>query len=217
MKNLAKNFLSKEEENEIIESVKKVEQVTSGEIMPMIVSASDHYSAADFIGSISLALFLSIIIMLFKGSENMWIFLAIFGVSFIILYEIIKRVPALKRLFISANDMEKAVEETALTSFYRKGLGNTRDHTGILIFISVFEKKVWVLADKGINEKVKPSAWKEVIELVTKGIKEGKQGEAICKAIGQCKDILKDSFPVRADDIDELANLVVEGEVDSLN
>ncbi|MGA1870335.1 MAG: TPM domain-containing protein [bacterium] len=209
MRDLTQSFLNTEEKNKIIECVKKVEQVTSGEIVPMIVSASHDYASADILGGMALSLFVSILATVLMGSENMWTFLALFCVLFIILYEIVKRVPFLKRLFISSHEMEEEVEEEAFTSFFKKGLYKTKDHTGILIFISVFERKVWVLADTGINDKVESAVWNDIVITIIQGIKNGTQGEAICKAIDKCATILKDHFPVKADDKDELDNLII--------
>ncbi|MGA1824778.1 MAG: TPM domain-containing protein [bacterium] len=210
MRDLTTSFLNEKEKNRIISCIKEVEKVTSGEIVPMIVSSSHHYSSADVFGGMALSLFISILATVIMGTENMWTFLAIFCVLFIILHEIVKRIPFLKRLFISSHEIEHEVKEEAYKSFFKKGIYKTRDHTGILIFISVFEKKVWVLADTGINNKVGPGVWNDIITIIINGIKEGKQGEAICSAIKKCSEILKDHFPVRSDDIDELDNLIIE-------
>ena len=89
-------------------------------------------------------------------------------------------------------------------------MGNTRDKTGILIFISVFERKVWVLADEGINEKVDRDTWQEIVDIVTLGIKEKRQGSALCNAIKRCGELLENNFPIKPDDTDELDNLIIE-------
>ncbi len=178
MKNLAGAFLSDDERKQIVQSVKEVEKITSGEIVPMVVSSSYHYPVSNIIGGLVLSLLIAVIATtvisirkMWGGLTifDMWLFPAIFGLSFLILHEIIKRLPYLKRLFITASEIKEEVEEAALTSFYRKELGNTRDKTGILIFISVFERKVWVLADKGINEKVETSVWQEIVDTVSSG------------------------------------------------
>ena len=97
-----------------------------------------------------------------------------------------------------------------LTSFYRKGLNQTRDQTGVLLFISVYERRAWVLADRGINDKVPPDTWQETLDKLTIGIREHRQGEAICEAVRDCGDLLHDHFPIKSDDSDELDNLIVE-------
>ena len=118
----------------------------------------------------------------------------------------------LKRLFISDREIEEEVEEAAVTGFFREGLYRTRDETGILIFISVFERRVWVLADRGINDKVKEGQWDDIVRMIIEGIKSKDQANAICKAVDKVGMILKEHFPIKQDDSDELKNLIIEGE-----
>ena len=107
--------------------------------------------------------------------------------------------------------MREEVEEAAFTAFYANGLHHTRDLTGILIYVSVFERQVQVLADKGINDKVDPQVWQEVVAMVTDGIKAGTPGEALCKGVTRCGELVTERFPVKPDDTDELPNLIIDG------
>jgi putative membrane protein len=52
-----------------------------------------------------------------------------------------------------------AVQEAAIAHFFNHGLYRTRDKTGLLVLLSVFERRVWILADRGINAKVPQSEW----------------------------------------------------------
>ncbi len=218
MANLAEKFLSKQDREKIENAVREAEKNTSGEIVPMVVSRSYHYPLSDVIGGIVFAFPLSLILTYFIGGWlwigdfNLWLFLGIIAVLFIIFHQIIKRSSGLKRLFISDREMDEEVEEAAITSFFGEGLYRTRDETGILVFISIFEHKVWVLADRGINEKVKKGQWDEIVSMIINGIKNNNQAEAISKAIDEMGRILKEHFPIKADDTDELRNLVVEGD-----
>jgi putative membrane protein len=102
------------------------------------------------------------------------------------------------------------VEEAAVTSFFRNGLNNTRDRTGILIFISVFERRAFVLADQGINAKVDSGVWQEVVDLVVDSIRRHHQTEGICEAVKRCGRLIQEHFPIKKDDTNELDNLIVE-------
>jgi putative membrane protein len=101
------------------------------------------------------------------------------------------------------------VEEAAIKSFFVEKLYQTKDANGILIFISILERKVWVLADSGINDRINPEQWQAMIKLITKGIQENRQCEAICEAISQIGDILKTHFPIKDNDVNELHNIIV--------
>ena len=219
MKNLAKNFLSAEEQERIVTAVKKAETLTSGEIVPMVVSCSYHYPMSNMIGALAGSLILALgatflvtRLRSWGGPElfDLWIFPAVFAVAFLLLFLVVKHVPALKRVFITKAEIAEEVEEAALTSFYRRGLGDTRDKTGILIFISVFERQVHVLADQGINERVEKGVWQEVVDTIVQGIKSRRQAEAVCAAVLRCGELLQEHFPIKPDDTDELENLIVE-------
>jgi putative membrane protein len=219
MRNLAKDFLSPEERKQIEACVQETERSTSGEIVPMVVSASYHYPMASLLGALIVSLLLAVGLTAAESIRrawggltlfDLWLFPAAFGVCLLVFHELIKAVPALKRLFITPAEIAEEVEEAALTAFYRQGLGDTRDHTGILIYISVFEHRAYVLADKGINEKVKPETWDEVVGLVTRGFRDKRQAEAICQAVRRCGELLQAHFPIKPDDKNELRNLIVE-------
>ena len=218
MTDQVEKFLTDEDREKIKGTVEEVEKTTSGEIVPMVVARSYHYPMSDVIGGIIFALPLSLILTYFIGAwlwighYNLWLFLGLLTVLFILCQQATKRIPRLKRLFISDREIDEEVEEAAVTSFFREGLYRTRDETGILIFISVFEHRVWILADRGINEKVKQGQWDEIVKMIIDGIKTNTQADAICKAIKDVGFILTEHFPIKADDKDELGNLIIKGD-----
>ncbi|MCF8068007.1 MAG: TPM domain-containing protein [Desulfobacterales bacterium] len=215
MKDLAEQFLTESEKSRIVESVKNAEKFTSGEIVPMIMSSSYHYPMANVLGGVTLALPIALILtpiigsMLWMGSGDMWVFMSIFIILFAIGHETVKRSGWLKRIFISKREIEEEVKEAAITNFFLRGLHETRDKTGVLILISVFEHKVWILADSGINEKLSKATWDDIVQTIVKGIKNREQGKSICKAVSQIGDLLKKHFPIKPDDTDELDNLII--------
>jgi len=215
MQNLAEKFLNAADRERVEAAVRAAEKTTSGEIVPMIVSASYHYPMADVLGGVSLALPISILLayilggLLWVGSSNMWVFMGVFCAVFIVCHRVVQRVWPLKRVFISDREVAEEVREAALIGFFKEELFRTRDATGILIFISVFEHKVWVLADRGINSKVETDRWDTVVAHVVDGIKKGRQADAICEAVDEVGKILTEHFPVKADDTDELDNLII--------
>lgn len=216
MKDLAKRFLSETDKKKITNAVEEAEKHTSGEIVPMIVSASYHYPMANVIGGAAFAIPVSLILSsivgewLWIGSQNMWLFTGFLFAVFIVFHEIIKRALKLKRIFISQQEINEEVEEAAITSFFKEELHRTRDETGVLIFISVFEHKVTILADRGINNKVQDGQWNGIVKNIVQGIKQKRHADAICEAVKNIAEILKKHFPVKQDDTDELKNLIVE-------
>ena len=216
MKNLAETFLSKTDQKRIETVVAATEKKTAGEIVCMIVSSSYHYAMANVLGATAFALPLALVAAhvlggwLWIGTQNMWLFLGIFAIFFALMHWILGRVPTLKRLFISRREIDEEVEEAAVKGFFNKGLYRTRDANGVLLFISVFERKVWLLADQGIHEKVSPEEWNRLVGRITRGIRGGQGADAICSAIQDIGKLLQAHFPIKPGDTDELDNLIIE-------
>ena len=51
-------------------------------------------------------------------------------------------------------EKRKSVRELAEKEFFKLGVANTRDKTGILIFLLLANRSFYILADSGINEKL---------------------------------------------------------------
>ena len=208
--NSAQAFFSNEERQQIEAAVKAAEERTSGEIVPMVVDASYDYPRAELIGGGTLALALGLLVSWAFGGESIWWFLPVFVVSFFVFQKIIASWPGLRRRLIHPDELNAEVREKALVSFVEQGLHETRDKTGILILISLFERRVQVLADSGINAKVPEHTWDEIVTIIVAGLKSGQAGAATCRAIARCAELLEAHFPRRDDDRDELPNLIVD-------
>jgi putative membrane protein len=215
MQTAAEKFLSPEEKEKVTQAVRKAESLTSGEIVPMIVSSSYNYPLASVYGGVFLAFPLALLLAhpiaasFWVAADNVWLFLALFIPLYLVAHQVVKRVPFLRRLFVFDKQVEEEVREAAVTAFFSERLYKTKDENGILLFISVFERKVWVLADAGINAKIDTSRWQKIVDIITKGIKENRHSDSLCQAIGEVGDILKEHFPIQPDDVNELRNLII--------
>ena len=206
----ADKFFNKEEQQRIEAAVRASEMKTSGEIVPMVVDSSYDYPRAELIGGGTLALAVGLMISWLFGGESIWWFLPVFIVGFFVFQQLIHHLPALKRKLIHPDELTEEVKEKALVSFIEQGLHETRDRTGILILISLFEHRVQVLADSGINEKVPEHTWEELVDIIITGLKSGDSCTATCQAIERCGELLQEHFPRKHDDTDELPNLIME-------
>lgn len=206
----SKTFFSEPEQQRIKDAVEAVELRTSGEIVPMVVEASYDYPRTEILGAGLTALPTALFLTWLFGGDSIWFFLPLFVAFYLLFVSIIRRTPALKRRLTHPAEMDVEVEEKALVSFLERGLHRTRDETGILILISLMEHRVHVLADRGINAKVPPGTWDEIVSMVVAGLRSGDACAALCRAIDRCGDLLEEHFPVRRDDTDELPNLILD-------
>ena len=214
MKDLVKGFLSDAEKARIVESVNRAEKQTAGEIVPMIVSSSGHYPLSGVFGGLALSVPLALLAAYFVAPlvrfqmSDMWVFLLIEALLFALCYLMAAHVSWIKRHFIPAAEMADQVRTAAIAGFYLNGLYRTKHETGVLIYVSIFERRVWVLGDRGINEKVGEDAWAGLVEMITGGIRNHNQADALCAAVDRAGEILRKHFPITPDDTDELPNLI---------
>jgi putative membrane protein len=199
-----KRIFTPDKEKKVEEAIGRAEGRTSGEIVPMVVDQSDAYLHVDFIGALILQFtaFLAAVWLL-PAFDYLWI-LAVQVLGLVVGFIAFRYLAPLKRICLSPKIAEEEVFEKALRVFRELELNRTAERTGILILVSLLEHRVQVLADSGINARVKSGTWDEVVEIVLAGIKGGDLCQGLCDAIERCGEILAQEFPVQPDDVNEL-------------
>jgi putative membrane protein len=208
----ADKFFTEEEKERLKATVHEVESKTIGEIVVMVVDHSDPYIEAEVLGGILLGSLLSLIATLLYFHSSIWSYVPLSFLFFFPCRFLFQRVDILKRLFIGIRKKEEAVRLRAERAFFERGLYKTKKNTGVLFFLSLLERKVWVLADKGIYEKMNQETLNRFANEVSRGIKENQACEALTKAIQEIGVLLSQHFPITPDDTDELPNDVMAGE-----
>lgn len=204
----AERFFSSQEKEEIGGAIKSVEKRTIGEVAVILVEQSDPYPEGEFLGSILLGGLLAFILTLVFFHGQIWFLIPWHFLFALPLFILFKKMPVLKTPFIGPKRKEEAVRRRAIQAFYEKGLYKTRGNTGVLFFLSLLEHKVWVLADKGIYEKIKQERLNQFARQVSGGLKAGQAGPALVQAIGEAGDLLAEHFPMAPGDTDELPDEV---------
>lgn len=88
-----------------------------------------------------------------------------------------------KRLLIGSARMEAAVARRAKEVFFDRGISGTAGRDGVLIYASLLERRVVVLADQAVRAKVPPSAWDEAVAAMTAPAHEGRVADGLCAAV----------------------------------
>lgn len=204
---------SPEDLERIKKAVRDAESKISGEIVPVFVEKSGFYSIATYraalIGASAVFLF---IIIFDRYVPSLAVYDPMLIFTFVMLGGFIAALKAhfinpVKRLMLSQTHLDQATRKRAETAFLEEEVFNTRQRTGILIFISFFEHEVIVMADKGINKEVDPKEWEMIVRSIIEQIKKGKITDGIVAAIGRCGDILHEKgFLITPDDVNELGD-----------
>ncbi|MEE4271011.1 MAG: hypothetical protein V2I67_05030 [Thermoanaerobaculales bacterium] len=197
----------------VSEAAKGAEDRTSGEIVPYVVGACDEYPeagwkaaafgllagaaggfAAHFLGGF------------WGGSVLQWIVVPAVVLAFVGCC-LCRWVPAVRRSFVRDEILDLRARRRAAVAFVDEEVFSTRDRTGILIFVAVFEHRVIVMGDAGINRAVPDGAWAGIVDDLVAGIRSGDTASALIGGIAECGRLLeKYRVEIRPDDTDELPN-----------
>ena len=232
-RNSSETFFSEEENTRIKAAIETAESDTSGEIVAMVVDRSDSYREAEILGATLTAALLAFLLEIavqfaaFRFSTagwghggrleaelilhgiSVWTYVPLTIILFFPIRYLFRKFERLKLPFAERTRVDEAVRERAVRAFYEKRLYKTRDETGILIFLSLLERKVWILGDRGINRKIPHDEWQDLARELSAGLKEGRACDALCSVIASCGDVLTRHFPKKADDTNELADDII--------
>jgi putative membrane protein len=208
----ADHFFTPEEKERLKAITREVESRTIGEIVVMVVDRSDPYVEAEVLGGVLLGSLLSLILTLLFFHSSIWSYVPLSLLFFFPCRLLFKRIEASRKLLIGIRRKEEAVRLRAERAFFEKGLYKTRKNTGVLFFLSLFERKIRVLADRGIYEKMDQETLNRFADQVSSGIKEGRACEALTQALQGIGALLSRHFPVTPDDTNELPDDVITRE-----
>lgn len=110
-----------------------------------------------------------------------------------------------KKSFFKRN---KSVSELAKEEFFRLKMDETRDKTGILIFLILKERQFHIMADSGINEKVEQNTWDKIRDEMQEKFRGGEFCEGILMGVEKVGRELNRFFPIKSDDKNELSDRV---------
>lgn len=208
-----KTRFSSEDLSRIKAAVFDAESKISGEIVPVFVESSGRYTIANYRGGLIAAIstFLTII-FLDRYAPHYAIYdpltiLVIFLLAGIAGGFASHYLLPLKRLLATQAHLDSATRVRAERAFLEEEVFNTRERTGILIFVSFFEQEVIVMADKGISKVVDQKEWDALVRLIIEGIRKNKLVDGLEAAIKRSGEILLEKGFLRAeDDINELGD-----------
>jgi putative membrane protein len=217
---VASKLLSVEDRKAISAAVSEAEKKTAGEIVPVIATTSDRYERAEDLvalvtalaavaatwtqfqrlkpsvewnGDPELAIHLPYVLAIFVGGWAFGLLLA-------------RLLPWLKRLAVSRKARTARVLIAAHHAFDTLHVKGTKGATGVVIYVSLFERRVCVWADRSVSEKIPEAEWKEACEILTRSLGEGKAKDGFVEAIRRIGGVLAKHFPVQPGDVNELSN-----------
>ncbi len=196
-----------EDEKRIAEAIRAAEQKTSGEIFCVMAAASSNYRFVPIARAALIALAVPLPLFYFTSlwaEQIYFVQIAVF-VACAMLFSL----PGLRLALVPRWIKRDRASVEAKRQFAARGLHLTSQRTGVLIFASIAERHVEIVADSGINDKVAPEVWDKAVKAMIERIKQGRPVEGFLEAIRICGEVLAKHFPPGAIDKNELPNKLV--------
>jgi putative membrane protein len=156
----------------LAECVKEVETNTDAELVIVVRARSGDYTHVDYLFGALLA-FAVLLFLLFSPFtfHQYWVPIDVV-LSFVIGAFVSSRSNFLRRLLSRKKFRSAAVRTAAAAMFYEAGIANTNAEMGVLIYLSLLERQLELIADRGVLKSVPAQEWnRELFELHEAGKK----------------------------------------------
>lgn len=90
--------------------------------------------------------------------------------------------------------------------FACQGVWNTEENNGVLVYVLLADRKVEVVADRGVDRKVGPEEWHAIVHAMEDHFRAGRFEEGALAGVRAVSDILARHFPAGAEDRNELGD-----------
>lgn len=207
-------FLSDNEKNNISAAIDLAESNTRGEFVTVIAQAADDYLYIPTLWAALVALLVPGLINMLGWNMLAWPFVdehayAIQVLTFFVCALGFRWTP-IKRLLIPKTVQYQRAHRLAQEQFFKQNLHSTQERTGVLLFVSITEHYVEVIADKGINDAVATDIWDHTVAEFIQHVKRGQVAAGFLQAIATCGEVLSEHFPGSGESRNELPNHLIE-------
>ena len=118
------------------------------------------------------------------------------------------RLPPIRRALTPRAVRESRVRAAAGSLFLERGVHHTRGRTGILLYISLLERRALLIADAAVEREVPRREWRAATAAIERVVTSGGDGVEVARALAPLGDLLALHLPRATGDINELADEV---------
>jgi putative membrane protein len=142
-------------------------------------------------------------------SQLLTLLMVFAALKFTVALLVLKWMP-LRLLLTPAATKHRRVRRRAVAIFQAAAAGRTAGKTGILIYLSLRERRAEIVADEAILKVTDEHTWGEAMTALIAEVREGRPGDGIVAAIERVGVVLAEHFPRSADDINEIPDKLIE-------
>ena len=211
-----KQILSETDRSQLDKKIAEAEAKTSAQIVLATVKRSDSYAEIPwkaFAFGISVA---GLTVFLFDMLRLQWVTNTMILVSVaailaagVIMVFLTLLFPGFARLFLSGHRKETETLQYAESLFLSHELFATEGRRGVLLLVSYFEKKVVILPDKGVRNRLRVDVMNNIISKMTQDLRRNNVRNAMETGLEELTAALCYSAQAVSDK-NELSNEIIE-------
>jgi putative membrane protein len=190
----------------VAECVREIETATDAELVIVVRVRSGRYLHSDYLFGFLIS-FVVLLFLLFSPVtfHQIWVPIDV-AIAFVAGAFICSRSNFLRRLFSTEKYRTQAVRTAAAAMFYEAGIANTKAEMGVLIYLSLLERRLELIADRGVLKKVPSQQWnEELFELHQIGSKP--EPQSFLTAVRDFGKVLAKHVPATGDNPNELPDM----------
>lgn len=202
-------ILNEAEKQQVSDAIKRAEVKTHGEIVTVIARASGNYYYYPTLWAAVLAILSPVVLLAFPWTPDMpgIVELQLFVFT---LLAITLRWRPIKRRLVPHDQQRIYCARRAHEQFLIQKLHRTHEHAGVLLYVSLDERRVELLADTGIHARVADGTWDKIVRDFTARVKDDRVCEGFVEAINAVGAELTRHFPANGAHPNELPDRLIE-------
>ena len=185
--------ISAQDRDRISNSIRAAEAGTSGEIVCVLARTSSHVTALPILLASVAALVLPWMLVLFTAMP-IYRILSLQIIVFVVLM-VILCLPRIRVALMPQRARRTIAHRVAMEQFTIRDLARKKERSSILIFVSLAERYVRIIADDGIAARVPQSHWQAAIDALVAHMRDGRIADGFVTAIDLCGNELAQHFP----------------------
>jgi putative membrane protein len=189
----------------VTEAVADVESRTAAEIVVVVRHASGAWREVDLAVGAAVAFGVLLLLLFHPKPIAVEIMPVDVALAFLGGAVLCAGLPPLKRALLPRKRAGEQVRSAARAAFVDQGVSRTQRRTGILVYVSTFERRVEVVADVGVDAKLIDAP----VRALSESVAAGPELDAFLAALRSLGPALAGSLPRRADDVNELPDAPV--------
>jgi putative membrane protein len=185
--------------------IRDIEAKTDAELVVVVRGRSGTYRHADYLWGAIVAL-TGLVFVLFSPFDfhTYWVPFDVV-LLFVLGAFVSSRSDPVRRLLTSGKLRAKAVRNDASAMFYEAGIANTHAENGMLIYLSLLERRLEIIADRGILKAVPPLKWNHLV-YEFKQVAHNPEPDSLIRVMHELGSVLAEHLPPTGENPNELAD-----------